>query len=194
VARRLAEHGLRVKVLEAGASITDPPGSHLRNTASFRATPDSYFASINQYLNPVNADADAILPGAADSSLLGGQGVLWTNNCSRAAEFERWGAFSADLWEQKYAQAEMLLGVISDPSQQSMTGHAVADRLGSVLAREHRRIRGLPLAGRVLDSGALYFNGPWDTLQGAEPEVRERIEIEPSARVSRIYSGNRQAI
>jgi flavin-dependent dehydrogenase len=40
-ARRLAERGLRVTVLEAGSAISDPPGSHVRNQARFREDPDA---------------------------------------------------------------------------------------------------------------------------------------------------------
>jgi len=88
VARRLAEWGLQVIVLEAGSAITDPPGSHLRNQPGIRQDTDGYFAAIEQYLQPVTDSVKrADLPGAADSSLVGGQGILWTNNCPR---FERW--------------------------------------------------------------------------------------------------------
>ena len=79
-------------VVEAGPSIIDPPGSHFRNQARFRQDPDSFFAAIAPYFSPVAGD----LPGAADLALAGGQGVIWTNNCPRAAGFERWDAMTPD--------------------------------------------------------------------------------------------------
>jgi choline dehydrogenase-like flavoprotein len=109
---RLAGRGLRVTVVEAGRSIIDPPGSHFRNQARFRQDPDSFFAAIAPYFSPVAGD----LPGAADSALAGGQGVIWTNNCPRAAGFERWDAMTPDAWEQSYATAEDLLQVVPDPT------------------------------------------------------------------------------
>ncbi len=73
VARRLAEHGLRVTVLEAGTAITTPPGSHFRNQPQIRENADGYFAAIEAYLQPVtNPTKQADLPGAFESALLGG--------------------------------------------------------------------------------------------------------------------------
>ena len=42
VARRLAEHGRTVLILEQGPAISDPPGSHVRNAVRFRTDPDAY--------------------------------------------------------------------------------------------------------------------------------------------------------
>jgi choline dehydrogenase-like flavoprotein len=134
-ARYLAERKLRVAVLEAGPAITDPPGSHLRNQARFQQDPDSFFGAIERYLTPVtDPAADSSLPGAADSSLLGGQGILWTNNCPRAADFERWDAMAPDQWARRYGAAEDLLQVVPDPTAASRTARAVRDRLQEVLA------------------------------------------------------------
>ena len=48
---RIAEGGRRVLVLEQGAAITQPPGSHLRNTDRFQDDPDSYLAAIDPYFD-----------------------------------------------------------------------------------------------------------------------------------------------
>jgi choline dehydrogenase-like flavoprotein len=181
-ARHLAEGGLRVTVVEAGSAITEPPGSHFRNQARFWQDPDSFFASIDRYFAPIAGD----LPGAADSSLVGGQGILWTNNCPRAAAFERWDAMTAEQWEQAYAAAEDVLQVMPDPTAASRTGCAIRDRLQGVLAAEGRAIQGLPLSGRVLPKGEIYFNGPWDILEAAAPAARKRIAVRPGVRVTRL--------
>lgn len=45
-ARRLAEAGRAVTILEAGPVISDPPGSHVRNQVRYQRDPDSFFAGI----------------------------------------------------------------------------------------------------------------------------------------------------
>jgi choline dehydrogenase-like flavoprotein len=185
-ARRLAEGGLRVLVVEAGPAITEPPGSHFRNQARFRQDPDSFFALIERYFAPIAGD----LPGAADSSLVGGQGILWTNNCPRAAAFERWDAMTAERWEQAYAAAEDIFQIVPDPTAASRTGCAIRDCLRGGLAAEGRAIQGLPLAGRVLTEGEIYFNGPWDILEAAAPAARKRIAVWPGVRVTRLRYRN----
>lgn len=181
-ARRLAERGLRVAVVEAGPAITEPPGSHFRNQARFQRDPDSFFSAIDQYFTPIAGD----LPGAADSSLVGGQGILWTNNCPRAAVFERWDAMTADQWERAYGAAEDILQVVPNPTAASRTGSAIRERLQDVLAAAERVILGLPLSGAELPDGGIHFNGPWDILEAAAPAARERIAVQPGARVTRL--------
>jgi len=179
-ARRLAEGGLRVTVVEAGLAITEPPGSHFRNQARFRQDPDSFFAAVDPYLAPIAGN----LPGAADSSLVGGQGILWTNNCPRAAPFERWDAMTAEQWGKAYAAAEEILQVAPDPTVASRTGQAIRDRLRDVLAADERAIQGLPFSGRVLTDGEIYFNAPWDILEAAAPAARARIAVLTGVRVT----------
>lgn len=187
-ARRLAEGGLRVTVVEAGSAITEPPGSHFRNQARFRQDPDSFFAAIGQYLTPIAGD----LPGAADSSLVGGQGILWTNNCPRASGFERWDAMTPEEWELAYAAAEDILQVVPDPTAASRTGHAIRNRLRGVLAADGRAIQGLPLCGRAPVEDGIYFNGPSDILEAAGPIVRERIAVLPGVWVTTLrHQGGR---
>ena len=187
VARRLAERGLRVTVLEAGSAISDPPGSHVRNQPRFRQDPDAFFGAIAPYLVPLtDPAAPGGLPGAADTALLGGQGILWTNNCPRASDFEGWDAMPPDQWERNYAAAEDLLQVVPDLTSASRTGRAVRGCLEDVLATEGRAILGLPLCGRISPSGAMHFDGPWDVLQAAAPAVRERIAIRPGVRATRL--------
>ena len=181
-ARRLAQSGLRVSVVEAGSAITEPPGSHFRNQARFRQEPDSFFAAIDRFFSPIAGD----LPGAADSSLFGGQVILWTNNCPRAAAFERWDAMTAGQWEQAYSAAEDFLQVVPKPAAASQTGSAIQHRLQDVLAAENRVIRGLPLSGAVLPDGGIHFNAPWDILKAAAPAVRERIAVRPGVQVARL--------
>ncbi len=187
VARRLAERGLRVTVLEAGTAITTPPGSHFRNQPRIRENPDGYFAAIAPYLKPVSDPAkQADLPGAFESALVGGWGVLWTNNCPRVTEFERWEAMTPHEWEHWYTEAEDMLRVVPAPTANSRTGTNIRARLQRILAHEGRTLCDLPFSGRVLPSGDFYYNGPWDFLEAATPEVRSRISIRSGVWVNRL--------
>lgn len=186
-ATRLAEQGLRVSVLEAGSAITDPPGSHFRNQARFQSSPDTYFAALAPLLSPLNDDAgDGALPAVADSALVGGQGVLWTNNCPRAGAAELWDALTPAEWERHFAAAEALLQVVADPTADSRTGGSVCERLEPGLAGQERTIRGLPLSGRVAPDGAIHFIAPSDMLEAASQAVRERISVRAGAEVRRL--------
>jgi len=188
VARRLAEHGLRVTVLESGTAVTAPPGSHLRNQPELNQNPDHFFPAIQRYLLPVtDATRQADLPGAFQSELEGGWGILWTNNCPRAAEFERWGAMTPAEWEQRYLEAEKLLQVLPAPAANSLTCNRVRERLHGVLAGTQRCVTDLPFAGCIQPSGRIYYNAPWDMLQAAAPEVRQHITIKPGERVTRLH-------
>ena len=188
VACRLAEHGLQVTVLESGTAVTDPPGSHLRNQPELNQDADGYFPAIQRYLLPVtDAARQAELPGAFQSELEGGWGVLWTNNCPRAAEFERWGAMSRAEWERRYLEAEKLLQVLPAPAVSSLTCNRVRERLHGALADTERGVTDLPFSGRIQPSGEIYYNAPWDMLQAAPPEVRQRITIETGRRVARLH-------
>lgn len=186
---RLAARGLRIAIVEAGSAITDPPGSHFRNQARFHQDPDSFFAGIAPYLTPLAGD----LPGAADTALVGGQGILWTNNCPRASAFERWDAMTDAGWDQAYAAAEDALRILPDPAANSRTGRAIRYRLQDALASERRAILGLPLCGTTEPGGDIHFTGPWDILETASPAARERIAVRSGAPASRLIHHNGRA-
>jgi choline dehydrogenase-like flavoprotein len=85
VARRLVESGRRVAIAERGQAVTSPAGSHVRNTAAMQASPDTYFADIDRYLDYIDTDvAGSGLPGAFTTSVRGGVAIVWTNNCPRS--------------------------------------------------------------------------------------------------------------
>ena len=65
-ARRLAERGANLLVLEQGKAISDPPGTHYRNSEQFLTQPESYLPAATQYLQFLDDSLprDA-LPGAA---------------------------------------------------------------------------------------------------------------------------------
>ncbi|MEM7112975.1 MAG: FAD-dependent oxidoreductase [Chloroflexota bacterium] len=185
---RLATKGLRVLILEAGEAIIEPLGSHFRNQPIFQKEPDSYFAAIDPYLNNFTKPENPLL-GLADSSLLGGQGVLWTNNCPRAADFELWGAMSPSEWAQRYSEAEALLQVTPNPAAKSVTGSKVQAQLMSVL-ENGRSIQGLPLSGHIQADNSVYFNAPRDMLLATPQEVQARIEVWSATKVTKLVHEN----
>jgi choline dehydrogenase-like flavoprotein len=75
-ARRFAEAGRAVIMLEAGPATTDPPGCHIRNQARFQRDPDSFLEGIADRFTYFDEAAAAALPGACATASVGGQGVL----------------------------------------------------------------------------------------------------------------------
>jgi choline dehydrogenase-like flavoprotein len=168
VARRLAESGRAVAIVERGPPVSDPPGSHLRNAEALQRDPDGYFAAIDRYLRYVDPDArDSGLPGACVSAAVGGQGVLWTNNCPRAvAGVDRPEVMSAEEWDRYYAAADAYLGVGTEGFARSVRHRRIAGRLAPALERLGRRVVDQPFAGRLIDATRLHYAAPADVLDG----------------------------
>ena len=196
-ARRLAESGLQIIILESGMAITNPPASHFRNQPNIQADRDGYFAAIDPYWIPLADESSRRpndLPAVAVSSLMGGQGILWTNNSPRSAKFERWEAMSSDEWDKYYDDAEKILGVELDATEPSIIGRAIQEVLGNELKAEGRELSELPFAGRFSSEGNIHFNAPADILTGLSNEVRERIEIRSGVKVIKLLYQNKQIV
>lgn len=172
-ARRLAEAGRAVTILEAGPAISDPPGSHVRNQARYQRDPDSFFAGIASHITYFDQTAPPRgLPGASVSAAVGGQGVLWTNNCPRPTPAERGELLSDDEWEHYLGAAERYLGVTDDTFSGSVRQQRILERLGPVLAAAGRDLRGQPMAGRLVAPDTVHYVATDDILAG----VGVRIE------------------
>ncbi|MBM4267335.1 MAG: hypothetical protein FJ144_12120 [Deltaproteobacteria bacterium] len=178
-ARRLAESGRRVLVLEQGVAISDPPGSHLRNAEPLQREPDAFFASADPHFDYFDrAAAPAGLPGACTTAAVGGQGVLWTNNCPRAVRgLERPDLLADEEWGRCYGVAEAYLGVHADAFAGSVRQRRIAERLAAVLAPHGRSVIPQAFAGRVLGAGRIHYGAPADVLAAAPRDVTGRIEI-----------------
>jgi choline dehydrogenase-like flavoprotein len=184
-ARRIAEAGRAVIVLESGPAISDPPGSHVRNQARLQQEPDSYLATISSEFTYFDESAPPRgLPGACVTAAVGGQGVLWTNNCPRPTEPERGGLLSAAEWERYLGVAEGYLGVTDDTFAGSVRQQRILDRLGPTLAAEGREIREQPMAGhlvdipgrsapalRPVDAGTIHYSATQDILAGTSVRI-----------------------
>jgi choline dehydrogenase-like flavoprotein len=169
-ARRLAEHGRDVLVLEQGPAISDPAGSHVRNAARFRDDPDAYLGTATGYLEFFDATvARDHLPGAAVTRARGGQGAIWTNLCPRGDA--PWDALTPVAWQMYYGIAEAYLGVQAEGFETSVRQQRIRARLGEVLAPDRRAIEALPVAAYFDTSDHLHFTAPHDMLAGAGDRI-----------------------
>jgi choline dehydrogenase-like flavoprotein len=159
VARRLADGGARVLVLDAGSPASAVPGTHLRNVPACRADRSFYYDLVRTHLRPasvplpkgsplgptmpeghgLNAEqrAGRNMPAARVTNVLGGMGALW--NCV-TPRLDEWPGIS----EAEYARAEEALGVGFEASKGSQRQEAI---LGA-LAERYPSVQAAPLAGR----------------------------------------------
>lgn len=172
-ARRLAEHGLRVTIVERGPAISAPAGSHVRNAERFQRDPEAFLPAIAPYLDYCNAGAPPQgLPGACTSAAIGGQGVLWTNNTPRPDANAGLPAIMSDgAWDHYFGQAERYLGASSDQFGASVRQRRVAEHLRPHLAAAGRTIVNQSLAGRVIDATHIHYNATADILAGVADDV-----------------------
>jgi C-glycoside oxidase len=166
VARRLAELGRSVLMLEQGPAISDPPGSHLRNDGRFRRDPDAYLEVAAGHLAHFDPTAPRDrLPGASVTNARGGQGVIWTNLCPRGDA--PWDALTSVQWDEYYGIAEHYLGVQAEGFEASVRQQRVRARLVDHLAARGRSIGALPVAAQFDAEGDLHFTAPHDILAGS---------------------------
>ncbi|MEL7114390.1 MAG: FAD-dependent oxidoreductase [Pseudomonadota bacterium] len=174
-ARRLAERGAKVLVLEQGKAISDPPGTHYRNSEQFLKHPDSYLPAATHFLqfldDSVPRDA---LPGAAVTRTVGGQGVIWTNLCPRSDAL--WAMMDDAAWSERYQLAEEYLSVQTDTLDRSVRQERVRAELEDFVAHTDREVTALPVAGRFGDDGVLRFTGSADILN-VSAAARENVAL-----------------
>jgi choline dehydrogenase-like flavoprotein len=180
VARRLAEADREVVLVERGEAVSDPPGSHVRNGPPYRDERDAYFGAIDTLLDYLDRDAGAAqLPGAFTTSIDGGMGIVWTNNCPRAVSgVDRPDLLDDARWEECYALAEGYLEVRVDQFDDSARARFVAERLGSHLAGQGRALEPLPLAGYRQGPERIHYVGPADIAASGPDIGRVRGEVE----------------
>lgn len=197
VGRRLLDAGRRVLMVERGRAVSEPPGSHVRNSAAMQDRPDRYFAEIDRYCDYLDVEAPAAqLPGAFTTSIVGGMGILWTNNCPRAvAGVDRPDLMTDDEWQVYYAVAEHYLGVRVDEFDDSRRQQLVAARLRPALAEQGRRIVRLPLSGSRQGAEHIRYVGPADVVDPASGPLEvvsgtaERIEVSAGRATAVVVDG-----
>lgn len=165
-ARRLAEHGRSVLILEQGPAITDPPGSHVRNESRFQTDPDAYLGVATEHLKYFDSTAPRdSMPGAAVTNVHGGQGTIWTNLCPRGDA--PWDALTVTQWDKYYHLAETYLDVQYKWFESSRRQQRIREKLGPYLAAEGRSIAALPVAAKPDENDHLRFVAPQDILAGS---------------------------
>lgn len=189
LARRLAEGGRSVLILEQGPAITDPPASHVRNAPRFRDDPDAYLEIAAARLDYFDSDAprDA-MPGAAVTNLRGGQGIIWTNLCPRGDA--PWDALSPAQWDACYGTAEAYLGVQQEWFEESQRQQRIREALTPYLAGQGRRVAALPVAARPDADGFLQFAAPYDILSSAG-EAQAKVTLREGAVDALVRDGSR---
>lgn len=188
-ARRLAEHGRSILILEQGPAITDPPGSHVRNAPRFQTDPDAYLKIATENLAYFNSAAPRDrMPGAAVTNVRGGQGVIWTNLCPRGDA--PWDALTAEEWDTYYGAAETYLGVQHKWFETSIRQQRIQAKLRPLLAAEGRSIGVLPVAAQPDANDYLHFAAPHDILAGSAA-CSTRIQILQGAVETLVWQGAR---
>jgi len=191
LARRLAEHGRNVLIIEQGPAISDPPGSHVRNTPRFRTDPDAFLEAAAGHLAYFDGSVPRDrLPGAAVTHAHGGQGVIWTNLCPRGDA--PWDALTPAQWDTYYGIAETVLGVQAEGFETSRRQQRIRETLGDQLAAQGRRIVALPVAARFDADDRLRFSAPYDILAGSK-DGSERVRVTRAAVDTLVVRGSRIA-
>ena len=162
-------------VLEQGKAISDPPGTHYRNSAQFLKQPDSYLPAATKYLEFLDdgVPRDA-LPGAAVTHTVGGQGVIWTNLCPHGDAL--WDVMDDQTWSERYRLAEEYLSVQTDNLDRSIRQQRICATLASFVAASERVVSALPVAGRYGQDGILRYTGSLDILT-ASADARRNVSM-----------------
>jgi len=175
VARRLAERGRSVLILEQGPAVTDPPGSHIRNASRFQSDPDAYLKIATKHLAYFDSTAPRdSMPGAAVTNARGGQGIIWTNLCPRGDA--PWATLTTAQWDTYYDIAEEYLGVQCQWFETSIRQQRIQAKLGPHLSAESRQITALPVAAQPNPNDYLNFTAPYDILAGSADAVK-RVHV-----------------
>jgi C-glycoside oxidase len=157
-AKNLAEKGLGVLMLERGAIISSPAGQHLRNQEKYHEDPNAFFNEINQWCHQFDDKAQPQgLPGANLTHAYGGQGLLWTNNCPRLREHERWPEYDEKTMQSLYLRAEKILRVSTNLFDDSSLQDYLIQTLEPHLTSQHRHIAKVPTAAKKFKDNRIEY-------------------------------------
>lgn len=187
-ARRLAEQGLNILMLEAGEVISTPAGSHLRNDLAYHKDPDSFVGEINRWGQFYNRNGSSDeLPGANNTKAFGGQGLLWFNNCPRPSDFELWPAMDACQWDTCFKQAEIYLHVHDDIFDHSIRQQKIIKKLSNYLLQimPQRCIRKVPVAAEKSNDHGFYFIATKEIMASDLP-ICKQIKIMCNSKVLKL--------
>jgi C-glycoside oxidase len=190
LARALATRQKRVLILESGGAISAPPGTHLRNQLLYQQHPDRFFEEIGRWCQFFNDKVPPSgLPGANQTEAVGGQSLIWTNNCPRpTAYLEQLDFLDQQDWELRLLEAERLLRVHSSLSDHSIRQARVESWLKKHIPQ--RQVTKLPLAAERLQDGTVRFTATRDILDSKA--CASKVTVQERTRVVRFeHSGSR---
>lgn len=221
-ARILSEEapGLTIAMFEAGPTVSDPPGAHVKNIED----PDRRAAAQRASEGP-GAGADTVsspgavksgerrarpgtflltdgfafpgedgLPVAAMSTNVGGMAAHWTAACPRPGGSERI-AFLPDL-DDLLDEADRLLGVTTDAFDGSPFGAVVRERLAEAVDEGRvpaTRVQRMPLAVHRRDDGRLVWSGS-DVVLGEVTRANPRFHLADESLVTRVLVEESRAV
>lgn len=184
-----------IAIFEAGPTVSNPPGSHVKNIADRqeretaqrrsegRVSALQLGVNLADYARDVarpvrpgtflledgwQQPGEAGLPGLAFSSNVGGMAAHWTGACPRPGESERI-AFLPNM-DELLSEAERLLSVSTDALADAPLADVVRTRLAAALDEGRspdRRVQPMPLAVRRTEDGRLTWSGA-DVVFGDE--------------------------
>jgi len=213
-ARILSEEapGLTIAMFEAGPTVSDPPGAHVKNIED----PDRRAAAQRASEGP-GAGADTVnspgavksgerrarpgtflladgyafpgedgLPVAAMSTNVGGMAAHWTAACPRPGGSERI-AFLPDL-DDLLSEADRLLGVTTDAFDGSPFGAVVRERLAAAVDEGRvpaTQVQRMPLAVHRREDGRLVWSGS-DVVLGDATRANANFHLVDESLVTRV--------
>lgn len=201
-----------IAMFEVGPTVSDPPGSHVKNIAdpearrSAQTRSEGPFGGAATVDNPgavragdrrgrpgtyllqsgFQVDGEDGLPVAAFSSNVGGMAAHWTAACPRPGGSERID-FLPEM-DELLSDAERLLGVTTDAFDGARFSSIVRERLAAVVdpGREpQQRVQRMPLAVHRRADGRLVWSAS-DTVFGDVTRDNPRFQLFDETLVTQI--------
>lgn len=204
-ARILSERapGASIAMFEAGPTVSNPPGAHVKNIAGADERAEAQSRSEGPGAGAATVDSPGAvkggdrlarpgtflledgyrigdedgLPVVSFSSNVGGMGAHWTGACPRPGGSERIG-FIPEL-DELLDEADRLLGVTTDAFDSAPFTALVRERLAAVVdaGREPAaRVQRMPLAVHRREDGRLVWSGS-DVVMGAVTRANPRFTL-----------------
>lgn len=209
-----------IAMFEVGPTVSDPPGSHVKNIVDEAARRDAQSRSegpsagaetfstpgvvktgerrgrAGTYLLPdgYQVEGEDGLPVAAFSSNVGGMAAHWTAACPRPNDSERIG-FLPDL-DDLLTEAERLLGVTTNAFDGARLSAVVRERLATAVdpgRAPEDRVQRMPLAVHRRDDGRLVWSGA-DVVLGDVTRANPHFELFDEALVTRVLVEGGRAV
>jgi choline dehydrogenase-like flavoprotein len=210
---------LTIAMFEVGPTVSDPPGSHVKNIADAAARADAQRRSEGPGSGAPTVDSPGAvksgerrgrpgtflleegyrvdgedgMPVVAFSSNVGGMAAHWTAACPHPGGSERI-AFLDDL-DDLLQEAERLLGVTRDAFDAAPFPALVRERLAAVVDEGRspaQRVQRMPLAVHRRADGALVWSGS-DVVFGDETRANPNFRLYDESLVTRVLTDEGRA-